>query len=85
MSLQERKGLLSIITSIVVIGVYGVVFYNNYQNWGFNPDNIFRFWAIFFIILIGVSIVARIIGEILFAILNAIINEVQGEEQDELN
>lgn len=84
MTFQERKSILEMITSIIVLAVYSLVFYLSYENWGFNPDNIFRFWALYFVLLIGVSILSRIIAAIVFAIVNAIINEIKGEEQDEL-
>lgn len=85
MTFQERKSILEMATSIIVLGVYSLVFYLNYENWGFDSENIFRFYAIFFVLLIGVSIFSRIIAMIVFAIINTIINEVKGEEPDELD
>ena len=86
MSYQEKRSVTNIISTILLTGIYALVMYNNYSNWGLDADNVFRFWAIVILIFIPISIIARIIILIIFHILESIVNEVKGGgELDEMD
>ncbi len=70
---REKQILVSIISSILILGFYSVYVYNKYMTG--NPDiiNDFKFWGKAFLILIPVSIVAQIIIHIVFSIINKIV------------
>lgn len=72
MSYQERRALISIVTTIAVTALYVAYMAPRYPEADAYSQEIFRFWGHFFLILVPVSIVARIIMEILFVIVNTI-------------
>lgn len=73
MSYQEKENIMSLISSILILGLYSLYVYNKYLDG--NPDliNDFQFWGKTFLILIPVTIVAQIIIHIVFAIINKIV------------
>lgn len=72
MSYQERRAIVSVISSVVITALYAAYMMQRYPAVPPYSPEIFRFWGSFFLILIVVSIVAKIIIYILFSILNAI-------------
>jgi hypothetical protein len=72
---KENQILVSLITTIVILGLYTLNVYNNHV--ANNPDiiNNMKFWAKSFIILIPVLVVAQIIIHIIYAIINKIITK----------
>jgi hypothetical protein len=77
MSYQERRSLVNLISSIVVISLYTAYMIQRYPEVGSYAPEVFHFWGSFFLILVPVSIVARIVIYILFAIVNAIATREQ--------
>ncbi|OFX88270.1 MAG: hypothetical protein A2W99_11515 [Bacteroidetes bacterium GWF2_33_16] len=73
MTIQEKQILVSVISSILILGFYSLYVYQKYI--AGNPEilNDFKFWGRSFLFLIPVSIVVQIIIHIIFAIINKII------------
>jgi len=69
---REKQIIVSLITSILILGLYSLYVFNKYIEG--NPDilNDFKFWGKAFLILIPVSVIAQIIIHIVFAIVNKI-------------
>jgi uncharacterized membrane protein len=72
MSYQERRSLVSLISTLAITGAYTAYMLQRYPDAGAYSPEVFRFWGLFFIVLIPVSIIARVIIHILFSILNTI-------------
>lgn len=72
MSFQERRALVSIISTILINIVYANVMIPRYPTTGDNSPEVFQFWGVYLVGLIGVTIVAYIIIYIMFVILNTI-------------
>ena len=72
-TIQEKQILVSVISSILILGFYSLYVYQKYI--AGNPEilNDFKFWGRSFLFLIPVSIVVQIIIHIIFAIINKII------------
>jgi uncharacterized membrane protein len=76
-SYQERRSILNLFSGILIAVIYSAYMIQRYPQADAYSPEVFQFWGAFFLILIGVSIVARIIIFILFAILNAIMQQEQ--------
>jgi hypothetical protein len=86
MSYQEKKALLSMCSSVLIIGIYTGYLWVNYREQIMASPNDFSFWGTAFLILIPVSIGANIVIHIAFAIINKIItNEDAPKITDELD
>lgn len=72
MSYQERRAIVSLISSVLITALYSAYMIQSYPEGNPYSAEVFRFWGSFFLILIPVSIVAKIIIYIVFSILNAI-------------
>ena len=72
MSFQERRAIVYATSSILISVLYATYMAPSYPEGGVQSADIFRWWGHFFLLLIGVSIVAKIIIHILFSILNTI-------------
>lgn len=72
-TIQEKQVLVSVISSILILGFYSLYVYQKYI--AGNPEtlNDFKFWGRTFLFLIPVSIVVQISIHIVFAIINKII------------
>jgi len=72
-TIQEKQVLVSVISSILILGFYSLYVYQKYI--AGNPEilNDFKFWGRSFLFLIPVSIVVQICIHIVFAIINKII------------
>jgi uncharacterized membrane protein (DUF485 family) len=68
MDIKEKRILISLISSVIILLVYAWYVYQNYI--AGNPDmlNDFTFWGKSFLFLIPVAIVSQIIIQIIFAI-----------------
>jgi hypothetical protein len=88
MSSQEKKSVLTIISSILIIGLYSLYVFNRYHDQILNSPNDFKFWATIVIIFIPVAIVGCIIIFILFSIINKILAKedlpMMTDERDKL-
>lgn len=85
---KEKQVLISIISSVLIMGLYSFYVYDKYI--AGNPEilNDFKFWGKAFLILIPVTIIAHIIIHIIFAIINKILTnediETISDERDKL-
>ncbi len=83
---RENRILFSLITTVIILGIYALYVYNRYIDG--NPEilNDLKFWGKTFIILVPIMIVAQIIIHIIFAIINKIItNEDMPTSEDEMD
>lgn len=84
MSYQERRAIVSLISSVLITVVYFAYMSQRYPDAGDYSPEVFRFWAGAILVLIPVSIVARIIITIGFSIVNTIAtNEGEPSLMDE--
>jgi hypothetical protein len=86
MSYQEKQSILSLVNTILILGVYSLYVYNNYI--AGNPDIIYdmKFLGKAFMILIPFTIVVQIVMHILFVIFNKIITmEDPPKKEDEMD
>jgi hypothetical protein len=83
MDIKEKRILVSLLSSVLVILFYAWYVYSRYI--ADNPAilNDFKFWGTSFIILIPVAIGIQIIIQIIFAIITHILNK--GEEIDPID
>lgn len=72
MSYQEKRALVSAASTILINMAYAAYMLQRYPQNGSYSSDVFRFWGVFFLILIPVTIVAKIIIHILFSIINTI-------------
>jgi cell division protein FtsL len=75
MDQKEKQVLVTLISTIVIFGLYSLYVYDKYV--AVNPEiiNDFKFWGKTFLILIPVAIAAQISIHILFAIINKIVTQ----------
>lgn len=72
---HEKQSIVSIIGSVLVIGIYSLYVYRHYIQADMGLLNDFQFWGKSFLYLIPVAIVVQIVIQILFAIANRIITQ----------
>jgi hypothetical protein len=72
MSLQERRVIVILVSTIVITLGYSAFMIQRYPEGDAYSPEVFRFWGAFFLIFIAVLIVARILIYIVFSIVNAI-------------
>lgn len=72
MSYQERRAIVSFISTILISTLYSAYMLQRYPDGGAYSPEVFSYWATFFILLIPVSIAAKIIIHIVFSIINTI-------------
>lgn len=83
---KETRIIFTLISTILIFGLYALYVYRKYIDG--NPDilNDFRFWGKTFLIFIPVAIVAEIIIHIIFAIISKILtNEDMPAISDEMD
>lgn len=86
MSYQEKKNIVSLISTLLIFGFYCLYVYQKYQKGSIDSTDTFHFWGSVILILIPVSIVAKIIITIVFNIIYRITtNEVEPSFADELD
>jgi len=85
MSYQERKSIVSLISTLLIFGSYCLYVYNARSGGNFSSDDL-QFWASAILVLIPVSIVAKIIIAIIFSIVHKLAtNEAEPAFSDELD
>ena len=72
MSYQERRTVVSLISTILITVIYSVAMFQRYTPTTSYSVETFHYWGAFLLILIPVSIVAKIVIYIVFSILNTI-------------
>ncbi|MBD0384413.1 hypothetical protein [Paenibacillus sedimenti] len=75
MSFQEKRNIVSLITSVLIFSIYSMYVFQKFQEGSFHSSNDFSFWGAFILILIPVSILAKIIIHIVFSIINTIVTK----------
>jgi len=84
MSFQERRSIVNVFSTILISAVYSAYMLPRYPAGGDYSAEVFRFWGLFLVILIPVSIVAKIIIHIVFSIINTVAtNEAEPAMMDE--
>lgn len=68
MTYQEKKSIVSLISTVLIFGSYCMYMYPQFPEWGLESTETFRFWGSFVLVLMLVSIVAHIIISIIFNI-----------------
>ncbi|WNS75718.1 hypothetical protein RRV45_01330 [Bacillus sp. DTU_2020_1000418_1_SI_GHA_SEK_038] len=68
MTYQEKKSILSLISTILIFGFYCLYMYPQYPGGEMESAESFRYWGSFVLILTLVSIIAHIIISIIFNI-----------------
>jgi hypothetical protein len=85
---KEKSILISLITSVLILGSYSLYVYHTYIEGNKDIINDFTFWGKAFLVLIPIAIVAQLIIHIIFAIINKIVtNEdipIIDDERDKL-
>ena len=82
MSIQEKRVIANLSSTIIITTIFAVVVYNKYMDIQPALDQAMRFWAVALLLFIPASIVARIIIIILFNIGNEIASEITGSEKE---
>ena len=86
MSYQEKKNIVSLISTLLISSLYSMYVFLMYQEGRFHSTDVLSFWGSFIIILIVVSIVAKIIINIIFNIIYRLTtNENEPSFYDELD
>lgn len=85
---KEKQIIVSLITSIIILGIYSLIVYNKYITGYPEIINNFAFWGKAFVIYIPIAIVAQIIIYIIFSIINKIVTNEDvptlSDERDKL-
>ncbi len=86
MSYQEKKNIVSLVSTILIFGFYCLYVFQRYQEGSMDTTETFKFWGAAILILIPVTIVAKIIIDIVFNIINRIATkEKEPSFSDELD
>ncbi|ANE45843.1 hypothetical protein SY83_05470 [Paenibacillus swuensis] len=86
MTYQEKKSIVSLISTILIFGFYCLYMYPQFPEWKVESTETFRFWGSFVLILMLISIVAHIIISIIFNIVYRITTrEIEPKFADELD
>lgn len=72
MSYQEKRNIVSIISTVLITVFYGMYVFQLYQEASRNPATVVSFWGSVILTLIQVLIVFKIIIHIVFNIINKI-------------
>jgi cell division protein FtsL len=84
MDQKEKQIIVTLCSTILILGLYSLHVYNKYI--AVNPEiiNSFKFWGSAIVILIPITIVAQIIIHIIFVIINKMVtNEEMPTTDDE--
>lgn len=80
-SFEERRSIVSIISTIVINIAYALVMLPRFPEVGDYSPQIFRFWGTYVLILIVVTVIAKIVISIVF---NVISGMTTGDYDEEL-
>lgn len=72
MCYQEKRSIVSAISSILIFTIYSIYIYQNYLTGNIDYSHNYEFWGSVILIFIPVMIVANIIIHIVFIIINKI-------------
>lgn len=86
MTIQEKKPLVSLLSNLIIYGVYFYIVMGKHAEMNFTTEGEIKFWATVFALLIPILIVSKIVLYIIFSIFNtAITNEKEPSFTDELD
>jgi hypothetical protein len=86
MSFQEKRNIVSLISTLLIFTLYCMYVFQRYQEGSLDSTDTFSFWGSVILILIPVSIVAKIIIHIVFNIIYRITTkEEEPSFSDELD
>jgi nucleoside recognition membrane protein YjiH len=80
MSYEERRSIVSLISTILINLVYAVVMLPRFPEVDAYSPEVFKFWASYVLILIPVTVIAKIIIHIVFVIMSAVTTGEYDEE-----
>lgn len=83
MSYQSKKSIYSIISTTLMLVIYSFIFYSRHQNGFYENMSIVRFWSIFILLLIPLSVLTSILSEIFIGIFLGIKKEL-GQNKENL-
>jgi hypothetical protein len=72
MSFQQRNITVSLVTFILILGLYLIRVFQLFQSDGFTPTNIFRLWGITIVLSIAATIILTILAHIGSAVFQVI-------------
>jgi hypothetical protein len=72
MSFQERRALVDLASTVLINVAYAMYMAPRYPLGDAYAPELFRFWGIFFLILLPVALVAKIVIYIIFSIANTV-------------
>lgn len=78
MTYQEKKSIVSLLSTILIFGIYCLYKYSQYPEGGLEPAETLRYWGSFVLVLMVVSIVAHIVISIVF---NIVFRMTTGEKE----
>ena len=78
MSYQEKKSIVSLISSILIFAAYSLYRYPQYPEGAMDSKEVFHYWGSFVLVLTLVSIAAHIVISIIF---NIIFRMTTGEKE----
>ncbi len=78
MNFQQKRHVMNILSSLLIMGIYGIWVWNKFTSGGAGLEQDLVFWARSFLILIPVAVVGKILLTILFAIFMKV---TTGEEE----
>lgn len=73
MSIQEKRPIVSLISNLLIFGIYYLVVYRIYSSGNYTTEEEFKFWGAVILILVPVMIIAKIVLYIIWSIFNTII------------
>jgi hypothetical protein len=86
MSYQERKYVVSLLSSFLIFGLYCWGVYLRYKDTSLEGKELYHFWGAAVLIIIPITMAAKIIIEIIFIIVNRIATkEKEPSFSDELD
>lgn len=80
MSYQERRAIVSFVSTALIAMIYAAIMVQRYPAGDAYSADVFRFWGAFILILIPVSIIAKILVTIGFSIVNTIATREEDQE-----
>ncbi|MBD80845.1 MAG: hypothetical protein CL840_18155 [Crocinitomicaceae bacterium] len=84
MSFQEKKSLVTMLATVIIVGFYCIYVFGIHSEQSLNPDIDFQFWGITALLILPTIIVVNIISHILFGIFYTITaNEKPTYDTDE--
>jgi hypothetical protein len=86
MSFQEKRAIVSLISTTLVSALYFASVYQRYSEGLFAAGEEFRFWATAILLFIPVQVVAKVVVHVIFVVINVVATrEEEPKITDELD